>query len=91
MSYDRYQIMEQVSANTHVHAPKGVMVVGESKGATLHPFATPNYTSGLTGYAVKGASGAAVQVDGSLTGTIFPVAVAYVGALEAGAKVYRLA
>lgn len=91
MSYDRYQIMEEVGANRPVHAPKGVMVVGNATGATLHPFATPNYASGLTGYAVKGASGDGVQIDGSLTGTIFPVAVAYIGALEAGTKVYTLA
>ena len=82
--------MEQVSANSHVHAPKGVMVVGAA-GATLHPFATPNYTSGLTGYAVKGASGDAVQITGSSSGVIFPVAVSYVGAVASGAKVYRLA
>lgn len=90
MSYDRYQNMTLVSANSHVHAPKGVMIVGAA-GATLHPFATPNYTSGLTGYAVKGASGDAVQITGSASGVIFPVAVSYVGAVASGASVYALA
>lgn len=90
MAYDGYQLAEPVSANSYVHAMKGVMVVGAA-GATIHPFKTPNYSSGLTGYAVAGACGDAVQITGNAQGVIFPVAVAYVGDVAAGAQVYRLA
>jgi len=88
MSYDRYQLAEPVSADSHVNAMKGVMVVGTGN-TVLHPFQTPNYSSGLTGYAVAGASGAAMTVTGTAQGAVVPVAIAYVGALG-GNTVYRL-
>ena len=88
MPYDGYQLSEPVSATTHVHAPKGVMVVGAGT-AVLHPYKAPNYTSGLTGYAVAGASGDGITITGTVQGTIFPVAVSYVGAI-AGCTVHTL-
>ena len=89
MPYDGYQITDQLSATTHVHAPKGVMVVGTGT-AVLHPFKSPDYTSGLTGYAVAGASGDSITITGTAQGAIFPVAVSYVGAVAGGTTVYAL-
>lgn len=91
MAYDGYQLAEPVSADSHIFNKKGVMVVG-SGNAQLYPYATPNYTSGLTGYAVAGACAASpIIVTGSAQGTIVPVAIAYVGTIGASTTVYNLA
>lgn len=89
MSYDRYQLSEPVTENSPVFAPKGVMVVGADT-AVLHPRKKNNYASGLTGYAVSGASGDAITITGTAQGNIFPVAVSYVGAIGGSATVHVL-
>ena len=91
MAYDGYQFAEPVSADSHIFNKKGVMVVG-SGSAQLFPYASPNYSSGLTGYAVAGScAAAAITVTGSAQGTVFPVAIAYVGTVGASTTVYNLA
>ena len=89
MSYDRYQLSEPVTENSHVFAPKGVMVVGTST-AVLHPRKKNNYASGVTAEAFGGFSGAAMTITGSAQGNIFPVAVAYVGAIGGSTSVHVL-